>query len=256
MNTDDLEILNKKYDKDFNQALNIYENDYSHEDLINFLKNGTVAEKQTAVLKLDNLKSKSEAEIFMNNLTGCDGKIREAVSFRLKDFIVENPEYFVDYAEIFLDAVVDINGNICRNTIFALKYMNTCCHSERSEESHKIFFEFCEKFCAELLRRSAELAKKAKNFDIQEGKYKINKEIFKLYWYLETICEFVDYVDKSELLEILNDTGQIIDYTIREKTAKILTKLDDKEFEKLKTQLKNDENYYVRRILATPFSKP
>ena len=243
MNADDLEILNKKYDKDFNQALNIYENDYSHEDLINFLKNGTVAEKQTAVLKLDNLKSKSEAEIFMNNLTGCDGKIREAVSFRLKDFMVENPEYFVDYAEIFLDAVVDINGNICRNTIFALRYLRN-------------FPQFCEKFCAELLRRSAELAQKAKDFDIQEGKYKINKEIFKLYWYLETICEFVDYVDKSELLEILNDTGQIIDYTIREKTAKILTKLDGNEFDMLKTKLQNDENYYVRRILTTPSSKP
>lgn len=219
----------KKYKEDFERALNIYENNYSHEDLINFLKNGSVVEKQTAVLKLDEIKNPDEAQILMNNLTGCDGKIREAVSFRLKEFVAQKPEYFLEFYDIFLDAIIDINGNICRNTIFALKYL-------------KPFDEFCENFCSKLCDLTLELAKKAKDFDIQDGKYKINKEIFKLYWYLETLSEFVDCAENLE--DILNEAKQVKDYTIREKVAKILSKTD---FSDLKNELKNDENYYVRR---------
>ena len=226
MNNDNFE----KYKKDFERALNIYENEYSYSDLIEFLKNGSVVEKQTAVLKLDGIFLKNEAKILMNNLTGCDGKIREAVSFRLREFIEKNPEYFTEFCDIFLDAIVDINGNICRNTIFALRYL-------------KSFDEFCKEFTLKLSKKTLELGKKAKDFDIQDGKYKINKEIFKLYWYLETLSEFFDCAENLE--EILKEAKQVKDYTIREKVAKILSKTD--KFPELKNELKNDENYYVRR---------
>ena len=43
----------QKLNEDFNTALNIYENEYSHDDLIQFLKNGSVAQKQASVLKLE-----------------------------------------------------------------------------------------------------------------------------------------------------------------------------------------------------------
>ena len=69
--------MNNKHIEDFNTALNIYENDYSHDDLINFLKNGSDVEKQVAAIKLDRIENQTEADIFMSNLTGCDGKIRE-----------------------------------------------------------------------------------------------------------------------------------------------------------------------------------
>ena len=95
LKTNITQILNDKHNQDFNTALDIYENEYSHNDLISFLKNGTVAQKQAAALKLDTVKTKEEAEIFMSNLTGCDGKIREAVSFRLKEFIPQNPDFLV-----------------------------------------------------------------------------------------------------------------------------------------------------------------
>lgn len=216
--------------EDFNTALNIYENDYSHTDLIELLKNGSVAEKQASVLKLETLTSKDDAEILMQNLTGCDGKIREAVSFRLPEFVSQNPEYFTNFVEIFLEAIIDINGNICRNTISALIYL-------------KNFNEFCTNFCQKLSERTLKLAKFAKTFDLQDGKYKVNKEIFKLYWYLETIYHFTDFI---EIKDIILETKDISDYTIREKTAKILSKLND--FEQIKQELKQDENYYVRRV--------
>lgn len=216
--------------EDFNTALNIYENDYSHEDLINFLKNGNVAEKQASVLKLEKLSSSDDAVILMQNLTGCDGKIREAVSFRLPEFVSKNPEYFIDFVDIFLEAIIDINGNICRNTIASLEYL-------KNDE------KFCLDFCEKLASKTLELAKIVKTFDPQDGKYKVNKEIFKLYWYLETIYHFSEFID---IKEIILETKDITDYTIREKTAKILSKFDD--FEEFKQELKQDKNYYVRRV--------
>lgn len=235
MNIDDLEILNKKNKENFEQILNIYENEYSHEDLINFLKLGSIAEKQAAALKLDSINSQYDADIFMENLTGCDGKIREAVSFKLPEFVIKNPELFVKYVQKFLDAIIDINGNICRNTINAIKYM-------------KNISEFSQNFCCELLKKAAPLAVKAKNFDIQDGKYKVNKEIFKLYWYLEAIYEFAETISQEQLFYILEQTIEVADYTIREKTAKILSKFQNELFDSLKQKLKKDENYYVRRF--------
>lgn len=216
--------------EDFNTALNIYENNYSHEDLINFLENGNVAKKQASVLKLEKLSSANDAEMLMQNLTGCDGKIREAVSFRLPEFVGKNPEYFTNFVEIFLEAIIDINGNICRNTIASLEYL---------KNDEKFCFDFCEKLASKTL----ELAKIVKTFDPQDGKYKVNKEIFKLYWYLETIYHFSEFID---IKEIILETKDITDYTIREKTAKILSKFDD--FEEFKQELKQDKNYYVRRV--------
>ena len=235
MNTHDIESLKEKYKKDFKRALDIYEIEYSHDELINYLKNGSVVEKQIAVLKLDKLDSKEDVNIYINNLTGCDGKIREAVSFRLREFINANPQFFEEYTDIFIDAIADINGNICRNTINALN-------------SLKSSTKFCDIFCSKLIETTYKIAKVAQNFDIQDGKYKINKDIFKLYWYLETIYEFTKFVNEEDLLKILNITENIFDYTIREKTAKILSKLNNPKFIHLKEKLKNDENYYVRRI--------
>lgn len=236
MNNNNSEILTDKYNEDFNTALNIYENSYSHDYLINLLKNGSVVEKQAATLKIDKINNQEEAKIFIGNLTGCDGKIREAVSFRLKEFIPQNPEFFKNYSPIIIEAIIDINGNICRNTIEAIKYL-------------KPYKEFTDNFCELLIKKANELIEPIKSFDIQDGKYKINKEIFKLYWYLETIAEFYEYIDVKDLIQLLNETKNIQEYTIREKTAKILSKFkNNKELSLIKEELKNDKNYYVRRF--------
>lgn len=233
MKNNDIDILNKKHIDDFKRAIDIYEQNYKHEEIISLIQNGSIVEKQIAALKLDSINSPKDAETFIQNLTGCDGKIREAVSFRLEEFVKKNPEYFEKYVDIFLEAIVDINGNICRNTIGSLKYQNEM---------------FKKEFCAKLLEKTLILSKSARNFDIQDGKYKINKEIFKLYWYLETVYELVEYINSAQLVEIVNNTKEIFDYTIREKTAKILCKINDEKLNSIKQKLKNDENYYVRRF--------
>lgn len=237
MNTDDLQLLNEKYTKDFNRALNIYENSYSHDELVELLKNGSVVEKQTAVISLNSIQNTDEAEILMSNLTNCDGKIREAVSFKLTGFVKSNPEFYTRFVDVFLDAIIDINGNICRNTILALNYM-------KSQSG------FVTEFMTGLLNRTKLLAQKAKDFDIQDGKYKINKEIFKLYWYLETISVFSEFANKDVLHEILEDTSIVKDYTIREKTAKIIHTLNNETFNDIREKLANDDNYYVKKALT------
>lgn len=236
--------LNNTYyetlDKNFKEALNLTEKTLSHDELIYLLKNGNIPQKQLAALRLDTIKSEDEADIIVSNLTGQDGKIREAVSMRIDEFMsctkaakyLHNPEY----AGIFLDAIIDVNGNICRNIIKAVSKL-------RNNQ------KFCKSFCRKLTRKSFELINKISEFDFKDGKYKVNKEVFKLYWCLETIYNFYDKIDFSELKQILLLTRECKDYTIREKTAKILSLgFADKELQKAREDLKHDKNYYVRRF--------
>ena len=79
--------LNTSLEENFNRALNLCEQQLSHETLISLLASGNVAEKQFAALSLGEIRNENEAEVFISNLTGCDGKIREAVASRLEEFL-------------------------------------------------------------------------------------------------------------------------------------------------------------------------
>lgn len=227
-------------DENFKQALNLCENNYSHSELLEFLQSGNIVQKQLSALKLETINSQKEAQILVSNLVGQDGKIREAVSLRLNEFM-SNPktlEYFEtpENYQIFLAAIIDINGNICRNVIGAISHLKNNAN-------------FCNQFCQELVILTKDLLGKIAKDDFFEGKYKVNKEVFKLYWCLETIYVFWDKIKFEDLKEIILRTKDIQEYTIREKAAKILTRsFSDPELLKAKEALKNDSNYYVRRF--------
>lgn len=227
-------------DENFKQALNLYEANHSHSELLEFLKTGNIVQKQIAALKLETITSIEDAQILVSNLVGQDGKIREAISLRLNEFM-SNPELlpFFETSEnykIFLDAIIDINANICRNVINAISNL-------KSNE------DFCNHFCPELVRLTNSLLEKIEKFDFQDGKYKVNKEVFKLYWCLETIYVFWDKIQFKELKQIILHAKNIQEYTIREKAAKILTRnFSDIDLSNAKEELKNDRNYYVRRF--------
>ncbi len=227
-------------DENFNIAYKLINTHQSHDELIYMLENGNIVEKQLAALKLDNILDSNEAQVLINNLTGQDGKVREAVSAKIAELMKDSNKHIFFNAsenyEIFLDAIIDINGNICRNIISAITNL----------KSDKCF---CNLFCTELIERTLKLALTIKDFDFQDGKYKVNKEVFKLYWYLETIYQFASLIDINKLKSILKITKSINEYTIREKTAKILTlNFKDEELQEIKELLKNDTNYYVRRF--------
>lgn len=236
--------MNKSYyenlDKNFTNALNFYQTDYTHDELIEMLKNGNIVQKQISALKLETIKSSDDAQALLSNLTGQDGKIREAVSLRLSEFMSD--ETYLKYfepsknAQVFLDAVIDINGNICRNVINALSNL-------KNDE------KFCNIFCRKLADLTFELLDIVEKFDFQDGKYKVNKEAFKLYWCLETIFIFWNKMDFTALKEIIKRGSNVGEYTIREKCAKILThNFEDTDLINIREKLKHDSNYYVRRF--------
>ena len=227
-------------DENFTQALKLYEQEYTHDNLINFLKTGNIVQKQIAALKLEGIFSDSDALVLLANLTGQDGKIREAVSLRLNEFMSQEQYlgYFrnKNHFQTYLDAIIDINANICRNVISAISNLKT------DEELSKIS-------CKNLTPLTFELLDKIEVFNFEEGNYKVNKEVFKLYWCLETIYEFYNKMDFADLKQIILRSKNIQEYTIREKAAKILSlDFDDNELKIAKTELKNDSNYYVRRF--------
>ena len=239
--------LNNTYyetrDKNFNEALKLLEKEFSHSELILMLKTGNIPQKQFAALQINTITSKEDAMTLLKNLTGQDGKVREAVSLKIKE-LVSNTDYFIffnsidvnELSEIFLAAIIDIIGNICRNILDTVVYF-------RDNDN------FINLFTEKLINLIFTLLDKVKDFDLQDGKYKINKELFKLYWCLEAVNIYYDKISPDILKKIVNITKSVEEYTIREKTAKILSNpTDDEDLLKIKSELKNDKNYYVRRI--------
>jgi len=242
--TNNLQNQNNTYyetlDENFNQALSLFENDLPHSEIINMLQSGNIAQKQIAALRIEHLNSADEAIILAKNIVGHDGKIREATSLKLLEFVENNQyiNYFYDnnIYNILLNAIIDVNSNVCRNIISAISILQSNSH-------------FTQYFCPELIILTKNLIEKVKQFDFQDGKYKVNKEVFKLYWCLETIYVLIDHFDINIIKTILIQTCKIDEYTIREKTAKILSKnFSDPILTEIRNILKNDKNYYVRRF--------
>ncbi len=228
----------QKMNENYNLALKLIESDFSHESLIKFLKEGSVIERQFAALTLDNVKSSDEAAILMSNLTGVDGKIREAVALKISEITKKSPQYFQDKSiyQIFSDATIDIDGNVCRLAIM----------SSVNLIDNQDFAKF---YAFELIKIIKQALEEISKFTFKDKKYKINKQIFKIYWCLEALIKFYSYVDINKLKEIIKKCSILPEYTIREKCAKLLNiiPIDDDLFI-IKKALLQDDNYYVRAI--------
>ena len=228
----------KDLDTNFAQACEMIEQNFSHKELIELLKDGNIPQKQMAALKFDRVNNQLDAEALINNLTGCDGKIREAVALKISNLLTEQPDtanYFIHYPDIFADASIDINGNICRFITECLPVL-------------KNYDNFSKIYLNKILEFIEETFNELDKFIFKDKKYLINKQLFKLYWCLEDLKLFIDIIDPNALFNILSRASEISEYTIREKTAIILSKLDDKIFSPLKDKLASDENYYVREV--------
>jgi len=221
----------------FDRSCEFFEKDYTQNELYEFLKNGSDMEKQLASLKIDTVNNSQEAEIFMSNLTGVDGKIREAISFKLKCFMTSTymAKLFNDkkFWDIFLDAIIDINGNICRNII--------CAISNLVQDE-----QFSEYFKTSIIERSFVVLENIDKFTYKDKKYVTNKELFKLYWYLETLSLF-DFTNTETLFELLEKCSKIEEYTIREKAAALVNKLPTEKRNFLVINF--DNNIYVAKAL-------
>lgn len=226
-------------DSDFKQACELSEKEFSHSEMIKMLKNGNIQQKQIAALLLDNINTEEEGEILIGNLTGCDGKIREAVALKINQLLISNPNLskFFNYPNIFANASIDINANICRVVIDSISVM-------------KKLPDFKEKYIEILLGFIKETYAEIDKFIFRDKKYVINKQLFKLYWCLESLKLFINDIESDKMLAILKRASDEKEYTIREKAAQILKLLDDEIYKDIKEKLSHDENYYVRKAIS------
>lgn len=227
----------KDLDTNFEQACILCEKEFTHAELIEFLKTGNIPQKQIAALELDDVKSLEEAEVLISNLTGCDGKIREAVALKIYQLLKKCAEYRTIFsklsAEIFANATIDINANICRLVVDSVSLL-------KSDPS------FAQKYTQFIIKYTVQALDELDGFIFRDKKYVINKQLFKLYWCLESLKNFYEFADKKTILDIMQRSAVQTEYTIREKTAQLAILSD--EFKDIKNRLKTDENYYVRVV--------
>lgn len=229
--------MNISLDENFDFACELSEKEFTHEELLEMLNNGNIAERQIAALKFDKVESEIDALALMNNLTGCDGKIREAVALRINQLVATEPEcrsYF-NFPLVFADATIDINANICRLVVDSAKLLK--------KES-----DFTHIYVQRILEFTQDAFDELDRFIFRDKKYVINKQLFKLYWCLETLQNFYMDVEKSTLKTILSKGAEQNEYTIREKVAQVVKLSGD--FQELTEKLKFDENYYVKAVFS------
>jgi len=241
VNMNELINNNISFDNNFEYAYNLCLANCSHIELINMLKNGNIAEKQIAALKMDYINNIDDVNALLNNLTGCDGKIREAVAFKINYFLLNDKNvrslFAESSADVFAKASIDINANICRlivDSAFMLK-------------SYKVFsLDYVNQIVNYIYEALIELDK----FVFKDKKYVINKQLFKLYWCLEALNFFPEYVSDEDLKKIMTECSKQSEYTVREKVASLIQKTNiAPEVRKL---LSNDDNYYVQQMLHHP----
>ena len=224
-------------DKNFDKALELCSNTYSYDELIEFLKVGNIPEKQFSAIELSELNSEADAKTFISNLINCDGKIREAIAHKFFEFskTKKYQEYFSKFPLIFAQATIDINANVSRMIIDGLCAMHE-------------YKEFGIQYANKLVEYINESFDGLSKIVFRDKKYTINKQIFKLYWCLEGLNKYYNYIDETKLDNILKNSVKQNEYTIREKVAQLLSNPDlATKHPDIVEQLKNDENYYVKQ---------
>lgn len=224
--------------KEIERAVEFCEKEYTRSDIFSVLNTTTSQnpdinmEKQICILKLQDILSQDEADLLVFHQTGQHGLIREAAAQKINEFLknsVYRKFFQTKYvADILVKAVNDINPNICRTIIEVLPFLQ-----DKDYFLTKLYERFEEVFDElEQLKRSNWYTKK----------------LFNLYWCLEALSSVNADIDER-LERVLERTSQFRDYTIREKTAMILSTITTSSLiiDSIKQKLENDENFYVKR---------
>ena len=203
---------------------------FEYGNIISCLESDNEDLKPYALLELEEIKSQEDFNILISNLTGHDGRIRELVSSKMCE--ISCRDYVLSHFPLLLDALCDVNPNVSRNIV---KFISQNELPLNDSLLNRII----------LIMQEIEANSKPRKWRTQKN-HMLNKMYFKLYWCLETLAEnFNQPFNDAELVEILTENSECVDYTIREKVAKILTKMQNPP-EELYQKMKNDENYYVK----------
>ena len=231
--SEDVQIL-----KEIEKAAELCEKQYTREGIFALLEIDSNTdpskdiEKQICILKLEDIKNLYEATLIINHLTEHHGLIREACAQKINEFMKNNEysKFFQSHGacDVLLKAVNDINPNICRLVAEILPQIDDKPYFlSKLYERFDVIFQELEK-----LKRSNWYTKK----------------LFNLYWGLEALNAICPQCD-DRLKNVIEQCLKIKEYTIREKTAMLLSNLDSSvEFvQNARKDLSKDTNYYVLR---------
>ena len=182
-----------------------------------------------SLIEIDKINSKEEFDLFVSKLINHPNPTREAVSYELPDLYRDD---FLDMRilDIFVCAICDINPNVSRNMCQTIEKSPLLQNKIEKTVIDKIKSLITDLGEEDILKNNKNHAK--------------NKKLFSLYWLLEALSFCCSERYNSEVLEILKKTVNFSDYTIREKTAKILTKMPNCPDDLLKI-ISHDSNFYV-----------
>ncbi len=214
-------------------CLNYVDYNFNYDEILENLKSAQTDDfvKIFSILNLDKIKTIQDAHIIIDHLTNHPTPIREALSFKLDELFDE--KFFDEFIKNkLLDAIVDINPNVSRAVCALISKNNVLKENLEKDVISKI-----KKLILEI--------KNLKQENNNEKSHAKNKNLFSLYWLLEALCVCLSEKYGSDVLEILNSTIVFCDFTIREKTAKILAKLPNPPQNLLRIA-KSDINFYVK----------
>ena len=225
------------------QAYKMSLSEYSKEDIMRILAEDNDEIKLMPIINLKSIDNIDELKLVLSHLTGKDGRIREAISYILS----ENPSCMnliqnEALNQIVVQGLMDINPNVARNIISLI---------EKNEAYKKIITPFIIKKTENVLESLSEYIKSSlpykENKEKSQKNHAKNKLTFNLYWLLSAIA-ILDVNNIENIEKILTKTSDFLDYTIREKTALILSKMNNPP-KKLLQKLQQDENIYVKNQL-------
>ena len=229
------------FDNEIQNAFYLASKTFEYDDIIQKLKSNDNKNKAIYILNLNDIKTNDDSNLFFNHLVGYPNDIREACAFKLNEFLkgsIENNTYKLlveneNAINILSKAINDINPSICRIVIKTLKKF------KKQTEFQNI-----------ITKKSLDIINDENILTIKKG-YKINKQMFALYWNLEALCN-LKLKFNNDLNEVIIKCANMDEfYTIREKIAKIIVSNPQFNFEKIKdikAKLQYDSNFYVRRF--------
>lgn len=222
----------------FEKACELCNKEYSYEETLNILKEGSDVEKQIAILKLQKIETLHDANLLVSHLTGQDGPIREVCAIKLNELISKKTFVILDneqFYQTYTNAVCDVNPNICRCIIEILPKLNL----------NNYLIDLLIKKLENIFKRIETPDSDQKNF--------LTVRLFNLYWVLEAISETLinqtNFEQNEKLVTLLKKATEFNNYTIDEKVAKIIVShnFENQNIDDLIKKLKDTQNFYVRR---------
>jgi len=214
--------------------LDLIENNHTNEELIQ-----NIADKKcedfVRIFSVISLKLPLETEqfrILINNLVNNPTPLREAVSLKLEEINRLNPQLFnyKEGYELILKGITDINPNISR-AVCSIIENNTYLKSSLEEK---------------IIEKIENILDSFENYQNSEKNHAKNKKTFSLYWLLEALSVTITQKNNEKILNLVTICLNFASYTIREKSAKILGKMNDCPKNLIK-KVKQDENFYVKK---------